>query len=586
MDSPVTQLLSTNCIPTDHQVQQIQPIISQCENEISGLDAQVTATQAILDKQLKQRSVLEDRLESHRALLSPARRLPSDVITVIFFQCLPTEQYPGFSAQEAPLLLTTVCRGWRELALSNPLLWSAFHISPTSIPQSWRKRDTVLHRPQIKAVEAWLARSGRCPLSISLISRGQNKDFESVLLNLLVQHTHRWKDIHFRLNSAVFPILAKLRSHAVPLLQHISLDIATYQWGDSSWGSLDWKCLALLRAAPSLQRVVLLSVSNGGHALPWKQLTHLCMASSNLAQGIDTPEALKILGLCSQLKSCRLNIIANTKTLIHLSSPLPNITLPLLESLHLRSFDARYSLGLILEHLDVPKLHDFGVESGYAPSGWEPGEFTGAAILASERSHHKILLAFLSKVMGSLKILSLHNIHLSEDNLYECLKLTPQIVEFSYTDSQTPFEPSPIPEQLLSLLAVTPSDPSTTFFTTSLHPVLNPSLESITLRAHFAVTDAAIFDFVQSRWNPQFPEVAQLKSAVFHFEKDNPTEELRAGMAVGGLDQSSPQTVEGVSDRDEEPKGFDEQGWDAMRDLKKQGLRLSITCGGFDVLTE
>ncbi|KAG2738844.1 hypothetical protein P692DRAFT_20757495, partial [Suillus brevipes Sb2] len=49
---------------------------------------------------------------------SPVHRLPTEILSEIFLLCFPQDQ-PGL----APLLLSTVCRRWREVAVGFPKLW-------------------------------------------------------------------------------------------------------------------------------------------------------------------------------------------------------------------------------------------------------------------------------------------------------------------------------------------------------------------------------------------------------------------------------------------------------------------------------
>src|ERR1700733_2837484 len=109
-ESEVAHLLHTNNVPTEEQVRQTASITSRFETYVSLLEAKIAAAQADLDNQLRQRSDAQEHLEAHKALLSPARRLPTDIVTEIFFRCLPTDRYPSLSALEAPLLLTGICQ--------------------------------------------------------------------------------------------------------------------------------------------------------------------------------------------------------------------------------------------------------------------------------------------------------------------------------------------------------------------------------------------------------------------------------------------------------------------------------------------
>jgi hypothetical protein len=54
---------------------------------------------------------------------SALQRLPTEILAQIFLYCIPEDGDGTPSPYQAPMLLTTVCRRWRELALDMPNLW-------------------------------------------------------------------------------------------------------------------------------------------------------------------------------------------------------------------------------------------------------------------------------------------------------------------------------------------------------------------------------------------------------------------------------------------------------------------------------
>ncbi|KIK33273.1 hypothetical protein CY34DRAFT_60136, partial [Suillus luteus UH-Slu-Lm8-n1] len=60
---------------------------------------------------------------SPRGNQSAICRLPTEILSRIFMFCLPQDQHllpkPGL----APVLLTTICRRWRKVAVGFPKLW-------------------------------------------------------------------------------------------------------------------------------------------------------------------------------------------------------------------------------------------------------------------------------------------------------------------------------------------------------------------------------------------------------------------------------------------------------------------------------
>ncbi|KAJ7149772.1 hypothetical protein C8R43DRAFT_856842, partial [Mycena crocata] len=120
MESPFAQHLQTNYIPPGAEVSQIRAYLVPHTEELTRLDSLIHAL-------CQKRTALASYIESHKALVSPARRLPRDIVEQIFIACLPANHNAVMSAREAPLLLETVCRGWRGISRSTPALWTSLH---------------------------------------------------------------------------------------------------------------------------------------------------------------------------------------------------------------------------------------------------------------------------------------------------------------------------------------------------------------------------------------------------------------------------------------------------------------------------
>ncbi|KAJ7661090.1 hypothetical protein B0H17DRAFT_1259696, partial [Mycena rosella] len=152
MESPFSQYLNTNYAPSDLEVQDIQAHLVSHFLEASRLEALIQDLFAQREKTLAY-------IDAHQALISPARRLPREIVEEMFVACLPTHRNAVMSAKEAPLVLARICSAWREIALSTPALWASLHLP----------LEYVLTRGMHSAVAEWLERSGRCPLSLSIM---------------------------------------------------------------------------------------------------------------------------------------------------------------------------------------------------------------------------------------------------------------------------------------------------------------------------------------------------------------------------------------------------------------------------------
>ncbi|KAE9402002.1 hypothetical protein BT96DRAFT_879853 [Gymnopus androsaceus JB14] len=89
-------------------------------------------------------------LRDYSALLSPIRRVPNDVLCVIF-----GHYCRSYKTARAPVKLASICSHWRSVVISTPSLWSNFTFS--SVPGL---------PPRLPLIELILDRSRQQPLEI------------------------------------------------------------------------------------------------------------------------------------------------------------------------------------------------------------------------------------------------------------------------------------------------------------------------------------------------------------------------------------------------------------------------------------
>ncbi|KAJ7643560.1 hypothetical protein FB45DRAFT_278014 [Roridomyces roridus] len=101
---------------------------AQLRANITDISSSIARQRALLKDLEKQKSEAESLLN---AVLDPMGRLPLEIATDIFKQCLPST--PTFDNYKAtPAVLTEICRAWRKLAISTPTLWTS--ISDAGVP--------------------------------------------------------------------------------------------------------------------------------------------------------------------------------------------------------------------------------------------------------------------------------------------------------------------------------------------------------------------------------------------------------------------------------------------------------------------
>lgn len=132
--SPFAEHLQTNYCPSDSELGEIRKLLDAPHPEIPALDAEIARVSEQLKQLQSKRNGYDQYLATHRSLLSPIRRLPLEILHNIFYYTLPTDHNCLMSPLEAPMLLTHVCRHWRELVHGMPLLWSSLYIPIPNYP--------------------------------------------------------------------------------------------------------------------------------------------------------------------------------------------------------------------------------------------------------------------------------------------------------------------------------------------------------------------------------------------------------------------------------------------------------------------
>jgi len=96
-----------------------------------------------------------------RGYESALSHLPVEVLCQIFVLCLPAEiHHFRISSNLAPILLTRICRRWREVAVTTPSLWSRLYVNVLPDREDWRKATLCY--------SLWLQRSRERPLSLAI----------------------------------------------------------------------------------------------------------------------------------------------------------------------------------------------------------------------------------------------------------------------------------------------------------------------------------------------------------------------------------------------------------------------------------
>ncbi|KAJ7464684.1 hypothetical protein B0H11DRAFT_1814937, partial [Mycena galericulata] len=127
--SPFAEKLNINYVPSDVEIGEIRAFMMEHTDGLNRLDAQIDEMETRMAELRAERKSLKDFIDAHRALTSPIRRLPQDILLEIFASCLPTQCGSLVNTSEAPLVLGHICTYWRYIVCQAPNIWTSMRIS-------------------------------------------------------------------------------------------------------------------------------------------------------------------------------------------------------------------------------------------------------------------------------------------------------------------------------------------------------------------------------------------------------------------------------------------------------------------------
>ncbi|KAJ3828651.1 hypothetical protein EV361DRAFT_387764 [Lentinula raphanica] len=509
--SPFVGLMGTNYAPSADQLNNIKTLLVKPYAELERLEMEIA-------RALCEKEKINNFVEAHRALMSPIRQIPDEVLGEIFVHCLPTDRNAIRSLDEAPLILTTICRDWRRVALNTHRLWSSLHIflPPDLSHQAMSRRMT--------GVRMWLGRSGTLPLSISLHTRSRpvHSPFKSatspppeffinnakLLIGTIASFCDRFGDLFLSLPPLYLKMFDELSGSSFPVLQHFRVrDADVHNGTPSLWGYEEenddvWFAPLLARTAvlKSL-RVSDIHFPAGGYLdLPinWGNLTNLNLQSS-ANQGLYTSDALTMIQRSPNLQHLHICFLLSLDHHPN-STPIGRIVLPHLRTMRFHFSPSRVSfeendtfrsqVSSIFGSLSTPSLKLLSL------SGWN-----GDRSINMKSIHDESEIPF-----HQLETLELA-LEMTPKELTECLSSMPELISFHFKDMRVP--PS-FSDHHLS--ALTPSHDNPTPLCPKL-TAIRIILSMHMLEEVNSVTSSTILEFARSR-------AQTLKTFDMYFDQD------------------------------------------------------------------
>ncbi|KAK7048971.1 hypothetical protein R3P38DRAFT_3257527 [Favolaschia claudopus] len=213
--------------------------IPQLQEHIDALSSAIEAHERAVRDLRKRRSEARHTLNR---FLDPMARLPLEIQSHIFLSVDLDSEPPKPDPNAPPMVLTNVCRLWRNIALATPKLW---HKLLMDLPR----------RPQYAELcELWLGRALSYPLSLQL--RGSLR-LDDGVQDLVTTHGDQLENLSFMAVSPYSldaPCMMLDLDESFPLLSLKTLSFEADEAANFSTMS-DW--LDVLRVAPALSSLTM-----------------------------------------------------------------------------------------------------------------------------------------------------------------------------------------------------------------------------------------------------------------------------------------------------------------------------------------
>lgn len=422
--------------------------------------------------------------------------LQVDVLAEIFFWSLPedVEQEQKPTLRTAPFNLASVCRRWREVALSNPALWARFGI----VYESNRIGDEMFYSIPLK----WfLKRSRSSPLTFNI--RTNRLDvFVSDLQNIypyeetfippfrglcgnVVAHQERWKKarMEYYISSHISDV--KMELVDMPLLEELHIHFPVQ-------GPRMIVDLARSPLVCKLSLVGCFQLRFGGEAL--QSLTSVYLAFNHPSKAFPSMnDVASVLQSAPQLEEIFADVISN-----HVSGPMPKLVMQKLRKAH---FIFKLSGGAIIQSffnsITLPALKDFLIVLGIATALSNQLDYFG-------------MPALLERSQTSLESLHVQGMPVSQNEILECLRASPQLKTLAVSGPH-------LNGTFIENLVLRPTEGE--------WGQLCPAMEKLYI-AHCFLADARehIANMISSRWKLNSEEPHYLKQIGFH----------QTGLGMGG----------------------------------------------------
>ncbi|KAK6978040.1 F-box domain-containing protein [Favolaschia claudopus] len=250
-------------------------LVAETDVEILNLQTQMAAIARRIVALRKDRQLAQERLDSYRY---PVLTLPNEITSEIFLHFVPAYPIaPPLTGLLSPVLLSHICRLWREVAQSTVALWQ-------TIDFTWDGSTRPSEEEMTSIVTLWLEQSQAAPISV----KATYEDPSIPIPTALLRHSARYERLSLTVEDA--EQLSGFNA-PMPLLHTLSLKFSDHRFNPD-----------IFQNVPLLRTLELEDCGSLSVRLPWSQLTSLTMGY------VGTQDVAAILREASNLAHLSLDL--------------------------------------------------------------------------------------------------------------------------------------------------------------------------------------------------------------------------------------------------------------------------------------
>ncbi len=476
LDYDFPQSLSPNDLPSESDTEVLRDLSKHVSDALRLI---TTDMESLIDAHSQLKKIQDHLLRVDtdiKTAMPPIGRLPVEMLVQVFKEAT-SGKGSALDKRWGPFAISRVCRKWRVVATEQcPEIWTDFMLK--------RDRWNYMKNP-VSLLSLVLSRGGERSLEFNFEASGGNDSDEEAedariqshyrrvdgvteqLLQDLVRHCHRWRDVYFSIPARLFHLLSPIRGK-LPALVLFSLDCVTD--GLAVRSSIVTES-HILDGAPLLEDV---SVSCYQNELPVlipqgvPNLTSYTDGRKKIGDMTLNRHFLNIISTSPHLKSFSI------KHRSPLAVPTPRVVHPGITRLSAAD-------GAFLRSLTLPELKNVELYS---------------SALRSRDIHHEISSLYDLVVHSACNLSSLKVVNCAlNENLIHILEASPELTSLTLEISEWDGGSAQTIRDLFDRLR-------------SFEHVLVPRLQSLTLTmedADFLGTDFGLFGhifgyFIEDRW--------------------------------------------------------------------------------------